>query len=119
MNFFPLIFEFSQFLKLSIIRSLIYVLIKYLIPVFNAYLTCESFDLYFFCFLFSKEEKKAFDRHTAKICQSLERYLNLKSKINDNTLQEVPTHYNHCQKKPPRVILSNLWNMYILNFYNF
>lgn len=99
MNFFPLIFEFSQFLKLSIIRSLIYVLIKYLIPVFNAYLTCESFDLYFFCFLFSKEEKKAFDRHTAKICQSLERYLNLKSKINDNTLQEVPTHYNHCQKK--------------------
>ncbi|XP_078324308.1 rho GTPase-activating protein 26-like isoform X2 [Crassostrea virginica] len=35
-----------------------------------------------------KEEKKAFDRHTAKICQSLERYLNLKSKINDNTLQE-------------------------------
>lgn len=99
MNFFPLIFEFSQFLKLSIIRSLIYVLIKYLIPVFNAYLTCESFDLYFFCFLFSKEEKKAFDRHTAKICQSLERYLNLKSKINDNTLQEVPTHYNHCPNK--------------------
>ncbi|XP_061164697.1 rho GTPase-activating protein 26-like isoform X4 [Saccostrea echinata] len=35
-----------------------------------------------------KEEKKAFDRHTAKICQSLERYLNLKSKMNDNTLQE-------------------------------
>lgn len=102
MNFFPLIFEFSQFLKLSIIRSLIYVLIKYLIPVFNAYLTCESFDLYFFCFLFSKEEKKAFDRHTAKICQSLERYLNLKSKINDNTLQEVPTHYNHCPKKPTK-----------------
>lgn len=102
MNFFPLIFELSQFLKLSIIRSLIYVLIKYLIPVFNAYLTCESFDLYFFCFLFSKEEKKAFDRHTAKICQSLERYLNLKSKINDNTLQEVPTHYNHCQKKPTK-----------------
>ncbi|XP_056010534.1 rho GTPase-activating protein 26-like isoform X2 [Ostrea edulis] len=35
-----------------------------------------------------KEEKKAFDRHTAKICQSLERYLNLKSKMSDNTLQE-------------------------------
>lgn len=54
------------------------------------------FDFFFIIF---KEEKKAFDRHTAKICQSLERYLNLKSKINDNTLQEVPTHSNHCQEK--------------------
>lgn len=52
----------------------------------------------FFLVIF-KEEKKAFDRHTAKICQSLERYLNLKSKINDNTLQEVPTHSNHGQEK--------------------
>lgn len=73
------------------------------------------FDFFFIIF---KEEKKAFDRHTAKICQSLERYLNLKSKINDNTLQEVPTHSNHCQEKknPPRIISSILWNMYILNF---
>lgn len=48
--------------------------------------------MFVFFFIIFKEEKKAFDRHTAKICQSLERYLNLKSKINDNTLQEVPTH---------------------------
>ncbi|KAK3100253.1 hypothetical protein FSP39_016959 [Pinctada imbricata] len=34
-----------------------------------------------------KEEKKQFDKQTAKICQSLDRYLNLKTK-NDNTLQE-------------------------------
>lgn len=62
----------------------------------------------FFLVIF-KEEKKAFDRHTAKICQSLERYLNLKSKINDNTLQEVPTHSNHCQEKKPT-------KNYIINF---
>lgn len=59
------------------------------------------FDFFFIIF---KEEKKAFDRHTAKICQSLERYLNLKSKINDNTLQEVPTHSNHCQEKKTTII---------------
>lgn len=35
-----------------------------------------------------KDEKRQFDKHTAKICQSLERYLNLKAKMNDNTLQE-------------------------------
>lgn len=64
--------------------------------------------MFVFFFIIFKEEKKAFDRHTAKICQSLERYLNLKSKINDNTLQEVPTHSNHCQEKknPPRIISS-------------
>lgn len=55
--------------------------------------------MFVFFFIIFKEEKKAFDRHTAKICQSLERYLNLKSKINDNTLQEVPTHSNHGQEK--------------------
>ena len=30
-----------------------------------------------------------FDKHTAKFCQSLERYLNMKSKVNETTLQEV------------------------------
>ncbi|KAL5012484.1 hypothetical protein ScPMuIL_011035 [Solemya velum] len=35
-----------------------------------------------------KEGKKVFDKHTSKFCQSLERYLSLKTKINDNTLQE-------------------------------
>lgn len=66
--------------------------------------------MFVFFFVIFKEEKKAFDRHTAKICQSLERYLNLKSKINDNTLQEVPTHSNHGQvkEKPTK--------NYIINF---
>ncbi|CAC5371122.1 ARHGAP26 [Mytilus coruscus] len=35
-----------------------------------------------------KDEKRQFDKNTAKTCQSLERYLNLKAKMNDNTLQE-------------------------------
>ncbi|XP_021366144.1 rho GTPase-activating protein 26-like isoform X3 [Mizuhopecten yessoensis] len=35
-----------------------------------------------------KEEKKSFDKQTVKICQSMERYLNLKTKVNDNMLQE-------------------------------
>ncbi|XP_069130249.1 rho GTPase-activating protein 26-like isoform X4 [Argopecten irradians] len=35
-----------------------------------------------------KDEKKSFDKQTAKICQSMERYLNLKTKVNDNMLQE-------------------------------
>lgn len=65
--------------------------------------------MFVFFFVIFKEEKKAFDRHTAKICQSLERYLNLKSKINDNTLQEVPTHSNHCQEKKTT-------KNYIINF---
>lgn len=66
--------------------------------------------MFVFFFIIFKEEKKAFDRHTAKICQSLERYLNLKSKINDNTLQEVPTHSNHCQEKKKST------KNYIINF---
>lgn len=66
--------------------------------------------MFVFFFVIFKEEKKAFDRHTAKICQSLERYLNLKSKINDNTLQEVPTHSNHCQEKKKST------KNYIINF---
>ncbi|XP_060063535.1 rho GTPase-activating protein 26-like isoform X1 [Ylistrum balloti] len=35
-----------------------------------------------------KDEKKSFDKQTVKICQSMERYLNLKTKVNDNMLQE-------------------------------
>lgn len=36
----------------------------------------------------AKEGKKKFDKQTNKFCQSLERYLNLKSKSNDSSLQE-------------------------------
>ncbi|BFZ14765.1 hypothetical protein BsWGS_17803 [Bradybaena similaris] len=40
----------------------------------------------------AKEEKKNFDKHTAKFCQSQERYLNMKmSKSNDSTMQEADT----------------------------
>ncbi|XP_035825315.1 rho GTPase-activating protein 26 isoform X4 [Aplysia californica] len=39
----------------------------------------------------AKEEKKNFDKQTAKFCQSQERYLNMKTKINDSTLQEADT----------------------------
>ncbi|XP_050417323.1 rho GTPase-activating protein 26 isoform X4 [Patella vulgata] len=35
-----------------------------------------------------KEEKKVFDKQTTKFCQSLERYLNMKNKVNESTLQE-------------------------------
>ncbi|KAK6172371.1 hypothetical protein SNE40_016038 [Patella caerulea] len=36
----------------------------------------------------AKEEKKVFDKQTTKFCQSLERYLNMKNKVNESTLQE-------------------------------
>lgn len=36
----------------------------------------------------AKEEKKQFEKQTAKFCASQERYLNLKSKTNDTTFQE-------------------------------
>lgn len=36
----------------------------------------------------AKEEKKNFDKQTAKFCQSQERYLNMKTKINDSQLKE-------------------------------
>ncbi|XP_041357264.1 rho GTPase-activating protein 26-like isoform X2 [Gigantopelta aegis] len=36
----------------------------------------------------AKEGRKVFDKQTAKFCQSLERYLNMKSKVNETTLQE-------------------------------
>ncbi|CAH1777647.1 unnamed protein product [Owenia fusiformis] len=36
----------------------------------------------------AKEGKKKFDKQTSKFCQSLERYLSLKTKTNDNALQE-------------------------------
>ncbi|KAH9492048.1 Rho GTPase-activating protein 26, partial [Bulinus truncatus] len=40
----------------------------------------------------AKEEKKNFDKQTAKFCQSQERYLNMKaSKINESALQEADT----------------------------
>lgn len=119
MNFFPLIFEFSQFLKLSIIRSLIYVLIKYLIPVFNAYLTCESFDLYFFVFCFLRRRRKLLIDILPKSASHWRDILILSPK----SMIILYKRYLHIiiivKKNPPRVILSNLWNMYILNFYNF
>lgn len=36
----------------------------------------------------AKEEKKNFDKQTAKFCASQERYLNMKTKINDSQLKE-------------------------------
>ncbi|XP_076468202.1 rho GTPase-activating protein 26-like [Babylonia areolata] len=36
----------------------------------------------------AKEEKKNFDKQTYKFCQSQERYLNMKTKINDSQLKE-------------------------------
>ncbi|XP_070197766.1 rho GTPase-activating protein 26-like isoform X1 [Littorina saxatilis] len=36
----------------------------------------------------AKEEKKNFDKQTAKFCQSQERYLNMKTKMNDTQLKE-------------------------------
>ncbi|KAK3594466.1 hypothetical protein CHS0354_024907 [Potamilus streckersoni] len=38
--------------------------------------------------LAAKEGKKQFDKQTQKFCSSLERYLGLKTKINDNTFKE-------------------------------
>ncbi|KAL3879823.1 hypothetical protein ACJMK2_032103 [Sinanodonta woodiana] len=38
--------------------------------------------------LAAKEGKKQFDKQTQKFCSSLERYLSLKTKINDNTFKE-------------------------------
>ncbi|ESO83842.1 hypothetical protein LOTGIDRAFT_179683 [Lottia gigantea] len=36
----------------------------------------------------AKEEKKIFDKQTTKFCQSLERYLNMKNKVNESTQKE-------------------------------
>ncbi len=36
-----------------------------------------------------QEGKKKFDKQTTKFCQSLEKYLNLKTKGNDGALREV------------------------------
>lgn len=36
-----------------------------------------------------KENKKKFDKKTAKFCQAQERFLNMSSKKPDNTIQEV------------------------------
>ena len=39
--------------------------------------------------MFPQEGKKAFDKQTQKFCASLDRYLSLKTKVNDAQLQEV------------------------------
>lgn len=54
-----------------------------------------------------KDNKKKFDKKTAKFCKAQELFLNMSSKKPDNTIQEVSTQFNISNQNLPLQPLAN------------